>query len=141
MNMYEGEELIKELATTTATTGATASLVSKVTNHIWGGVFDHEGRQFLDMAAALNMRRDTETPVRVAFAYDITTVAIAGTKWQWLLRSDETHGHFANVTCVEDTGVTVRCPHFHRDPAFALIMSLCEAVDYMRVVQRGAIKN
>lgn len=138
---YEGEKLIKLLDITTAENGAPDFLVSRVTNHVWGGLFDEEGRKFLDMAAALNMRRDTETLVRLAFAYDIVTTATAGLKWHWLLRSDEERGHFANMSCLRDTGVTVRCPVFHCDPAFALIMSLCEAVDYMRVVQHGAIKN
>lgn len=118
------------------TAAAPASLVSKITNHVWNGHFDHEGPRYMDMSLALNTSKRLEPSERLGHAHRVVTEALYGLPWLWLIRSDKLGTHYANIY----DGDTVNAS-YHIDPAFALIMSLCKAVDYERLRQRGALKS
>lgn len=136
--MKNGEILASKLSFI-ETVSAPSALASSVTNHIWGGSFDHEGPKYQDVASALNVSKVVDRPLRLAFAYQIVTEALHGLGWTWLLRSHKERGHFANIYQEGEDGIT--CYSYHADPAFALIMSLCKVVDYERLKQSGALKS
>lgn len=137
--MQTGERLA-HLLSVLETASAPVSLASSITNHIWGGHFDHEGPKYQEIERALNVKKVVDRPLRLAFAYQITTEALEGLGWLWLLRSHHERGHFANIY-KEGEDIKGDTHSYHPDPAFALIMSLCKVVDYERLRQSGALKS
>lgn len=136
--MQTGERLAL-LLSVLETASAPVALASSVTNHVWGGHFDHEGPKYQDVANALNVKKVVDRPLRLAFAYQIMSEALEGLGWWWMLGSHKRRGHFASIYQEDGDGVVTYS--YHDDPAFALIMSLCKVVDYERLKQSGALKS
>jgi len=119
--------------------------IQAITDEIWGGSFDREGRQWTQMEFVLNRTRrkgeDDNSHVRLGEAFGVLRSAVNGCGWSWLIRDDERYGHFANMAKELPDGSTARFQHFHKDAAFALIMSLLQAVEMERAYQLSKLRE